>query len=143
MSEVLKKRIKDHEGYSDRPYFDHLGFATIGYGHRITDKDEFKEGAQYPKEKLLELFEKDFEKALMGCDQLVGHIVELHQEAKNVITEMIFQMGTQGVRNFAKTLLCLEEKDYKGAAREMLDSKWNVQTPKRCQSLAQIMERCN
>tara|TARA_Y100001951_G_C11122119_1_gene173398 strand:- start:105 stop:536 length:432 start_codon:yes stop_codon:yes gene_type:complete len=142
MSEVLKKRIILHEGYSDTPYFDHLGFATIGHGHRITDKDEFKEGRRYPKDQLLKLFEKDLEKAQMGADQLVGHIKELHIEAKNVITEMVFQMGTQGVRNFKNMISALEERDYQRANVEMLDSKWNAQTPNRCQSLAKIMGTC-
>ena len=142
MSEVLKKRIKDHEGWSDRPYFDHLGFATIGHGHRITKKDGFKDGIQYPKDELLALFEKDFAKAEMGCDQLVGKIVELHQEAKNVIIEMVFQLGTQGVRNFKNMISALEDRDYQRASAEMLDSKWNAQTPNRCQSLAKIMATC-
>ena len=31
----------------------------------------------------LQLFEKDFAKAELGCEQLVGHIQELHIEAKN------------------------------------------------------------
>ena len=96
MSEVLKKRIREHEGYRDRPYLDSLGKATIGFGHLITEEDEFEEGKQYPKEQLLKLFDKDFAKAEMGADQLVGHIQELHIEAKNVITEMVFQLGTPG-----------------------------------------------
>ena len=74
MSEVLKKRIREHEGFRDTPYLDSLGKATIGYGHLITDEDEFEEGKQYPKDELLKLFDKDFEKAEMGAEQLVGSI---------------------------------------------------------------------
>ena len=142
MSEVLKKRIRDHEGFRDTPYLDSLGKATIGYGHLITDEDEFEEGKQYPKEQLLKLFDKDFEKAEMGADQLVGSIQELHIEAKNVITEMVFQLGTQGVRNFKNMLDALENRDYQRASTEMLDSRWNAQTPNRCQNLAKIMSTC-
>tara|TARA_R100000900_G_scaffold93554_1_gene72670 strand:- start:537 stop:968 length:432 start_codon:yes stop_codon:yes gene_type:complete len=143
MSEVLKKRIREHEGFRDTPYLDSLGKATIGYGHLITDEDEFENGKQYTKDELLKLFDKDFAKAEMGADQLVGHIQELHIEAKNIITEMIFQLGTQGVRNFRKMISALEAKNYHEAHLQMLDSLWNAQTPNRCQSLAKIMATCS
>ena len=143
MSEVLKKRIREHEGYRDRPYLDSLGKATIGFGHLITEEDEFEEGKQYPKEQLLKLFDKDFEKAEMGADQLVGSIQELHIEAKNVITEMVFQLGTQGVRNFRNMISALQDRDYQRASAEMLDSRWHAQTTNRCESLAKIMATCS
>ena len=142
MSEVLKKRIREHEGFRDTPYIDSLGKDTIGYGHLITDEDEFEEGKQYPKEQLLKLFDKDFEKAEMGADQLVGSIQELHIEAKNVITEMVFQLGTQGVRNFRNMISALHDRDYQRASAEMLDSRWHAQTTNRCESLAKIMRTC-
>jgi lysozyme len=142
MSEVLKKRIRDHEGFIAKPYPDSLGKATIGYGHLITDEDEFENGKEYSKDDLLKLFEKDFAKAEMGSDQLVGHIQELHIEAKNVITEMVFQLGTQGVRNFKNMIAALEDRDYPRASREMLDSRWHAQTTNRCESLSKIMSQC-
>ena len=142
MSEVLKKRIRDHEGFRDTIYLDTLKKATIGYGHLVTDEDDFEEGRQYPKEILLAVFEKDFEKAQNGADQLVGHITELHIEAKNIVTEMIFQLGTQGVRNFKNMLSALAERDYQRASLEMLDSRWHKQTKNRCESLAKLMSQC-
>ena len=142
MSEVLKKRIRDHEGFIAKPYLDSLGKATIGYGHLITDEDNFENGKEYSKDELLKLFDKDFAKAEMGANQLVGHIQELHIEAKNIVTEMGFQLGTQGVRNFKNMLDALENRDYQMASNEMLDSRWNAQTPNRCQNLAKIMSTC-
>ena len=142
MSEVLKKRIRDHEGFRETIYLDTLKKATIGYGHLVTDEDDFEEGKQYSKEVLLAVFEKDFEKAQMGADQLVGHIQELHIEAKNVITEMVFQLGTQGVRNFRKMISALEARDYQRASAEMLDSRWHAQTTNRCENLSKIMSQC-
>ena len=143
MSEVLKKRIRDHEGFIAKPYLDSLGKATIGYGHLITEEDNFEEGKEYSKDELLKLFDKDFAKAEMGADQLVGHIQELHIEAKNIITEMVFQLGTQGVRNFRKMISALEARDYPRASAEMLDSRWHAQTTNRCESLSKIMSQCS
>ena len=114
----------------------------IGWG-RIQDYFyNFEEGIEYTKAELLDLFHKDLEKAREGANQLVGHITELHIEAKNVIIEMVFQLGTQGVRNFKKMILALEEKDYFEAHVQMLDSRWSKQTPGRCVELSEIMKKC-
>ena len=143
MSEVLKKRIRDHEGFVPKPYLDSLGKATIGYGHLITDEDNFELDKEYSKDELLKLFDKDFAEAEMGANQLVGHIQELHIEAKNIVTEMVFQLGTQGVRNFRNMISALETRDYQRASAEMLDSRWHAQTTNRCESLAKIMATCS
>jgi len=139
---MLEKRIMDHEGFRKKIYKDSLGKKTIGYGHLVTKKDNFKEGIEYTKTELLNLFHKDLEKAREGANQLVGHITELHIEAKNCIIEMVFQLGTRGVRKFTKLLLALEEKDYFEAHVQMLDSRWSKQTPKRCSELSEIMKIC-
>jgi len=132
----------DHEGFRKKIYADSLGKKTIGYGHLITENDNFEEGIEYKKSDLLDLFYKDLEKAREGANQLVGHIEELHIEAKNVIIEMVFQLGTQGTRNFKKLILALEEKDYFEAHVQMLDSRWSKQTPRRCAELSEIMKKC-
>ena len=139
---MLEKRIMDHEGFRKKIYADSLGKKTIGFGHLITEKDNFEEGIEYKKSDLLDLFYKDLEKAREGANQLVGHIEELHIEAKNVIIEMVFQLGTQGTRNFKKLILALEEKDYFEAHVQMLDSRWSKQTPRRCAELSEIMKKC-
>jgi lysozyme len=139
---MLEKRIMEHEGFRKKIYKDSLGKQTIGYGHLITENDNFEEGIEYKKSDLLDLFHKDLEKAREGANQLVGHISELHTEAKNCIIEMVFQLGTQGVRNFKKMILALEEKDYQEASRQMLDSRWHTQTKTRCEALAKFMAQC-
>jgi len=81
---MLEKRIMAHEGFRKKIYKDSLGKKTIGYGHLITEKDNFEEGIEYTKSELLGIFYKDLEKAREGADQLVGHIKELHIEAKKL-----------------------------------------------------------
>ena len=79
---MLEKRIMDHEGFRKKIYADSRGKKTIGYGHLITENDNFEEGIEYKKSDLLDLFHKDLETAREGANQLVGHISELHIEAK-------------------------------------------------------------
>ena len=58
MMEELKYRIKEHEGFRDTVYQDHLGNATVGWGHLVTSDDNFQVGITYPEEVLEAVFEK-------------------------------------------------------------------------------------
>ena len=61
----LKLRIKSNEGYSNKPYKDQLGFFTIGYGHLIIpDENKYLKNS-YTKKYFENLFEEDFNKALL------------------------------------------------------------------------------
>ena len=138
----LAERLMEHEGFVPKIYKDTRGLATIGYGHLITKQDPFIEGVEYPEEELYNLFLKDLQKAKNGAEEIVGHIKELHPTAKEIVIEMVYQLGVTGVRRFLKTLLHLENRDYKNASLEMLDSAWRKQTPKRCEKLSKLMSEC-
>jgi|TARA_R110001583_G_scaffold139092_1_gene291140 lysozyme len=138
----LEERLMEHEGFIPKIYKDTRGLATIGYGHLVTKQDPFIEDVEYPEEELYDLFLKDLQKAKNGAEEIVGHIKELHPTAKEIITEMVYQLGVTGVRRFLKTLLHLENRDYKNASMEMLDSAWRKQTPKRCEKLSKMMAEC-
>ena len=64
--EELKERIKLHEGFVPKIYKDTLGFATIGFGHKVVHEDNFIDGKEYTKEELESTFEKDLLKLLMA-----------------------------------------------------------------------------
>ena len=70
-------------------------------------------------------------------DECIGH--DLPQHVGEVIVEMVFQLGTQGVRNFSKMWKNMRNSKWKEASDEMKDSRWHSQTPKRCESLAEII----
>jgi len=142
MYEDLKSRIKKHEGFLAKVYLDSLGKATIGYGHLLTEEDDFVEGVIYDKDILEALFEKDFNKAVQGAEQLLdGYNIAL--VAKEVIIEMVFQLGKTGVSKFKKMFDALKNNDYSRAAAEMLNSAWYRQTPSRCEELSELMKSCH
>ena len=141
MDEDLKARIKKHEGFRDVIYKDSLGFATIGYGHLVLPTDDFVEGQQYSKEILDAVFDKDFQNASNNANKLIGDIPLVYQ-AKEVICEMVFQLGIGGVSKFKNMWKALEDGDYETASVEMLDSRWAKQTPSRAESLSKIMRAC-
>jgi lysozyme len=142
MMEELKYRIKEHEGFRDTVYQDHLGNATVGWGHLVTSDDNFQVGIAYPEEVLEAVFEKDFKRAREGADQLCKDI-PVNYIVRGVIVEMCFQLGKTGVSKFNNMFEALKVEDYQKASEEMLDSKWHEQTPARAKSLSYIMRSSN
>jgi lysozyme len=136
--EELKYRIKEHEGFRDTVYYDHLGNATVGWGHLVTSEDNFTSGVTYPEEVLEQVFEKDFAKAKEGADSLCKNL-PINYIARGVLIEMCFQLGVTGVSKFRNMFEALKIPDYNKASEEMLDSKWHEQTPARAKSLSYIM----
>ena len=143
LTDDLKARVRLHEGVRTQMYLDSLGKATIGIGHLIKphERARYAEGVEISMDEVEELFEMDLNRAAAGAESLIkeciGHDLPPHIE--EVILEMVYQLGTQGVRNFKKFWKALRVKDWKTAASEMKDSRWHKQTTKRCESLAEIV----
>ena len=135
----LKEEIKSHEGFVNKIYKDHLGFPTIFFGHLITPEDNYEEDKEYPKEMGEEVFELDFQKALASTESLIGSRPVNHT-AKEVLIEMVYQMGVGGVSKFKKMWEALDSEDYSEAGNQMLDSRWAKQTPARCGKLSGKMK---
>ena len=130
----LKDRIKTNEGYSDKPYMDQLGFHTIGYGHLITEEENNYYIKKYNKDHFEKVFEIDFRKA---HDQYKKNFFKKHHTTseKELLIEMLFQLGVKGVSKFKKMLYFLNKKQKFMASLEMLDSLWYLQTPERVKDL--------
>jgi len=143
ITDALKARVQDHEGLRTSVYLDTLGKKTVGIGHLVQphEMERFAEGVEIPMDEIMEIFEMDLNRAAAGADMLiqenVGH--DLPQHVGEVILEMVFQLGTTGVSKFKKFWKALRVKDWKKAAAEMKDSRWHSQTPRRCESLAEII----
>jgi len=130
----LKLRIKKNEGFSSRSYKDQLGNYTIGYGHLIRKKEIILFKKNFKVSFFQNLFENDFKTAL---DDYNKHFrkYSFSQNIKELIVEMIFQMGIQNVLSFKKTLRHIRKNNKFLAALEMMDSIWYKQTPLRVENL--------
>ena len=120
MYEELKSEIKEHEGYRDTVYLDSLSKRTVGFGHLCVE-DHWEDGKQYDKEYLEEIFEKDFNIALTDANKIlegkpVNHI------AREVIIELVFNIGMPRTKKFVKCLAALDNEDYNEAGNQILDS---------------------
>lgn len=142
--DLIKTRIKLHEGFSATVYTCPTGHSTIGWGHMLTEDDDFVEGVEYDKAILEELFEKDFKIAVQGAEKIIeNNDLVLPGIAYEVLVEMCFQLGEPRTSKFKKMISALKEHKFQEAADEMIDSKWHKQTPERCSKLASLMRLNN
>ena len=138
MYEELKEQIKEHEGFVPKTYKDSLGKRTIGFGHLCVEPEQWDDDKEYTREELERVFDKDFDEALKNAESLIGKR-SINFIAKQVIIEMVFQLGIGGVGKFKKMWLALDKEDYGEASFQMMDSLWAKQTPNRAEKLSQKM----
>lgn len=124
--------ISDDEGENLFPYKDSLGFWTIGRGRCI-------EKVGIRKSESLLMCQNDITECESYAVQLPWY-ERLSTPRQAVILSMFYIFGPDAFRQFPKTADCIAKSDYEGAAREMLDSKWQTQAPRRVQRLARIMQ---
>ena len=107
------------------------------------DEDEWDlvEGEHYPIEVAEEYFDKDFNIAVKGAEELIGEI-SLNFIQKCCIIQMVYQLGKPRTSKFKKMWEALKKQDYSEASFQMMDSRWAKQTPSRAKSLSQIMRSC-
>ena len=138
----LIESVKKHEGYRDTMYRDTLNKRTIGFGHLCVE-DHWEDGKKYDKEYLEKILKEDLQYAINQGEGMCKDL-KISDDAKFLIIEMIFQLGSAGVQKFRRMWSALEEDppNYFEAHVQMLDSRWAKQTPERATEMAEQMQKC-
>ena len=136
----LLQSVKKHEGYRNKVYLDTLGKRTVGVGHLCVE-DFWEDNKEYEEKFLMTILEHDLQTAIKGAERLLKDCPVLDDLAKEIIIEMVFQLGETGVSKFKNMLKALKQDppEYSVAAIEMLDSKWAKQTPERAAGMSSEM----
>ncbi|ODS29849.1 MAG: hypothetical protein SCARUB_05049 [Candidatus Scalindua rubra] len=131
IDEIIKS-IKNNEGFRSRVYKDSLGFDTIGYGFAIKNL-ELSESISdiLLKQKLLML--------IINIHERFQWFRKMPDKIQGVVVEMCYQLGITGFSKFRKTIAYLANKRWKEASKEMMNSRWAVQTPNRAKELSEIV----
>ena len=139
----LLQSVKHHEGYRKKVYLDTLGKRTVGVGHLCVE-DFWEDDKEYEEKFLMDILLDDLQNAIKGARELKEehNCTGIDEIAQEIIVEMVFQLGKNGVSKFRNMWKALSEKNYVGASYEMLDSKWAKQTPNRAKSMANQMKAC-
>ena len=124
--------LRAEEGYSSKPYKDSQGVWTIGIGRNIQRVGISSDEAEL-------MFANDIGRAIKGLDMALPWWKTLDEVRQSALVQMAFQLGLDGVLNFRKMRQALMAFDYETAADEVLNSRWHVQTPKRCERIAKMI----
>lgn len=141
--EQLKETLKVDEGVVYEIYNDHLGFATFGIGHLVLESDpEFGQAVGTPvsEERVDECFEKDVESVISDCKKLHDGWDGYPEEVKQIVANMMFNMGLTRLSKFKKHNAALQSGDWKTAAVEGRDSRWYKQVTNRAERLMERLE---
>ena len=134
----LREEIEYDEGSVGKIYLDHLGLATFGIGHLVTEWDAeygWEVGTLVTKDRCNEVFNADIKNVLSDCNRLYSDFDELPEEVQLIIANMMFNMGRPRLSKFKGMKRGVDARDWNAAADEMVDSKWYRQVTKRADRL--------
>ena len=140
--EKLREQLKIDEGCVYEIYNDHLGYATFGIGHLVTESDPENGqelGTPVSESRVIEAFEQDVQTVLSDCAILYPDFDELPEEAQQVIANMMFNMGRPRLSKFKGMKRGVDSRDWNAAADEMVDSAWYRQVTNRADRLVERM----
>ena len=140
--EKLREEIEYDEGSVNKIYLDHLGLATFGIGHLVTEWDEeygWEVGTPVSEDRCNEVFDSDIQVVLSDCEHLYPDFDELPEEVQRIIANMMFNMGRPRLSKFKGMKSGVDARDWQKAADEMVDSRWYRQVTKRADRLVERM----
>jgi lysozyme len=139
----LREQLIIDEGQVNEIYNDHLGYATFGIGHLVIEGDPelgASIGTPVSEERVVEVFKKDVQTVIADCKILHEGWDGYPEEAKQVIANMMFNMGRTRLSKFKKHNAALVCGDWKAAAVEGRDSRWYKQVTNRAERLMSRLE---
>jgi len=140
--EKLREQLKIDEGCVYELYNDHLGYATFGIGHLVTESDPEHGsdiGTEVSESRVVEAFEQDVQTVLSDCAVLYPDFDELPEEAQQVIANMMFNLGRPRLSAFKGMKAGVDARDWNEAADQMVDSRWYRQVGARAERLVERM----
>jgi len=125
----LMKHIRLDEGFNGMPYDDTLGIPTIGIGTKLPLTEE--EAELIAEHRMSQKINH-----LLSEKPIVLTLTLTRQE---VLFNMAFQLGVNGLIKFKKMWDGIENHDFEEASKEMKNSRWYLQTTSRAEKLMRLM----
>jgi lysozyme len=138
----LREQLKIDEGVKYEIYEDHLGYATFGIGHLITDKDPeygWPVGTKISEDRVNEVFNSDVEKFINEAKKIFPDLDNKPESIQLVLVNMCFNLGAPRLSKFKKFIAAINNGEWIEAAVEMMDSRWAQQVGPRAMRLKQIV----
>ena len=132
MSNIFEM-IKRHEGLKLTVYKDTVGILTIGYGRNIESR-----GISISEAEMM--LNNDIADCMAELRVNLPYFDVLDSVRQDVLIDMCFNLGLQGLRKFKLTLTHIQHGDFEMASETMLDSNWAKQVGNRAVELSQMMK---
>ena len=140
----LREQLIIDEGQVNEIYNDHLGYPTFGIGHLVLEGEPehgLPVGTPISEDRVKECFAKDVINVIEDCKILHDGWDGYPEEVKQVVANMMFNMGRTRLSKFKKHNAALVCGDWKTAAVEGRDSKWYKQVTNRAERLMSRLEK--
>ena len=140
------RRLAFHEGCVLKPYKCPAGKWTIGVGRNLEDNPLTNEEKKacgdiwqgITKNAAYMLLRNDVRKCEESLRKNLPFYQSLSVERQYALLDMRFQLGA-GLYRFKKMLKAMEEKKFKLAEKECLNSNYHKQTKNRCERIAHLI----
>jgi len=129
----LKNDIIKDEGYRQFPYLCTSEKMTIAIGRNLDDVGLSEDEAVY-------LLENDLKRCIREANDIFSSFDSHNQTRKEVIINMLFNLGKTRFLGFVNTIQAFKDKDYMLTGSEMMDSKWYRKGGSRVARLVQEMK---
>lgn len=150
----IKKLIEKHEGRESKVYKDTEGHPTIGVGFNLDradarqkiealglDYDKVRSGeVSLDKGQIDSLRDADVDHAIEAARDNVSNFDGLSDNRQAALTDMAFNLGSEGLSKFKNTIDAVESGDFEKAAEEMADSQWAGQVGNRSAEDIELMK---
>lgn len=139
----LREQLIIDEGQVNEIYKDHLGYPTFGIGHLVLESDPeygLEVGTAVSEQRVVSVFEQDVQTVIEDCKKLHHGWDGYPQEVKQIVANMMFNMGLTRLSKFKKHNAALQCGDWKEAAKEGRDSRWYRQVTNRAERLMTRLE---
>lgn len=137
-----RELIQAHEGFDLQVYLDSEGNETVGWGHCFWRDPKPSPGDFYSLEECAYFFDEDMqsvERHYVAFEKKFD-LIPIRPVRRAVLKNMLFNLGIDKLLGFRKMWKAIQEKNWKVAAMEMLDSRWARQVKGRAKELAKMME---
>ena len=142
------QRLCIHEGIRLSPYKCSEGYLTIGVGRNlitnpITEEEKKVVGDWQhgiTKNAAFYLLRNDIKRVEQECIQNIPFWKHLDDERQYALLDMAFNLGIKGLLQFKKMLSDIGIGNYRGAAKECLNSKYARDVGKRAERIAKTIE---
>jgi lysozyme len=139
--------IEKHEGRRKRVYQGPAGANTIGVGWNMDanelpqDISHFLAQNGYITDEMIDrMLKTSVRQAVADCRVLFPNFDGIDDARRMALTDFVFQLGFRRARQFRKAIAAINTGRWEDAAKEMRDSAWFTQTPRRAEEITNIIE---